>query len=143
MTKSILCAVDLTEDSRGVVEVAAEMATNLKEHLTILFSYRLNQLIGDGDVFLSKKEVEEEAARKFKSFEEIFLMNGQISYEFRSEIGFLSDRLESYIRKNDVNLLIIGQQLAQSNAEIKKTGIENFLDKLQIPVLVVPRQLTN
>jgi nucleotide-binding universal stress UspA family protein len=143
MTKSILCAVDLTDDSGGVVEVAAEMAANLNEHLTILFSYRLNQLIGDGDVFLSKKEVEEKAVREFKSFEKKFLKNGQLSYEFRSEIGFLSDRLESYIRKNEVDLLVIGQQLAQSNADVKKTGIENFLDKLQIPVLVVPRRLTN
>ncbi len=143
MAKSILCAVDLTDDSRGVVEVAADMAANLKEHLTILFSYRLNQLIGDGDVFLSKKEVEDEAARKFKSFEEKLLMNGQISYEFRAEVGFLSDRLESYIRKNEVDLLVIGQQLAQNNEEVKKAGIENFLDKLKIPVLVVPQRLTS
>ena len=143
MAKSILCAVDLTEDSSGVVEIAAEMASNLKEHLTILFSYRLNQIIDDGDVFLSKREVEANAAREFKSFEEKFLMNGGLSYEFRSEIGFLSDRLESYIRKHDVDLLVIGQHLAENNADVKKTGIENFLDKLQIPVLVVPQRLTS
>lgn len=138
MAKSILCAIDLTESSQSVVEFAAKMATELNEHLTIIFSYRLNQQYREGDVLLNKKEVEEKAAQEFKGFEEKFLRNSLVSYEFRSEVGFLSDRLESYNRKNDVDLLIIGQRLAQLSADYKKTGIEDFLDKLQIPVLVVP-----
>ncbi len=141
MAKSIVCAIDLTESSKGVVEVATKLASSLKEHLTIIFSYRLNQSMVEDDVFLNKKEVEGKAMAEFKGMEEMFLINGLTSYEFRSEIGFLSDRLLAYMSKHEVDLLIIGQQLAQINADYKKEGIENFLDKLQIPVLVVPHPL--
>ena len=142
MAKTILCAIDLSEASNHVVSVASKMASNLKEHLTVLFSYRLNQSINEADVFLNKREVEEKAMAKFKSFEVDFLMSGLTSYEFRSEVGFLSDRLDSYSKKNDIDILIIGQHLAQGSNDLRGSGLDNFLNKLQIPVLVVPETIT-
>ncbi len=139
MAKTILCAIDLSDSSDHVVEVASKMASNLREHLTVLFSYRLNQSINEADVFLNKKEVEKKALAKFKNFEEDFLISGITSYEFRSEIGFLSDRLDSYKKRNDIDMLIIGQHLAKVNMDHKDSGLDNFLTKLQIPILVIPQ----
>lgn len=140
MAKTILCAIDLSDSSDHVVEVASKMASNLSEHLTVLFSYRLNQSINEADVFLNKKEVEKKALEKFKNFEQNFMINGITSYEFRSEIGFLSDRLDSYKKRNDIDMLIIGQHLAQVNVDHKDSGLDNFLTNLQIPILVIPQR---
>lgn len=133
MAKTILCTIDMSQSSRQAVQWAMKMAQQLRAHLTILYTYRLIQSRG-GEVIQLKKQMEAEAQQQFALIEAELLINSGISYDFRTEIGFVSDRIEDHARKNNLNFLVMDKTLTTNSKET----IEELMENVRVPMLLVP-----
>jgi nucleotide-binding universal stress UspA family protein len=135
--KAILCALDFSEASDQVIKVALEIAAQKQTHLVVLYAYRLIQP-KDQDIAEYRKGIETRAQEDFLAIVKRLQINGAVPYEFRSEIGFLSDRIEVFLKKNKVDIIVMSQNLAHNINEHNGLTFEHFLDTTKIPVLVVP-----
>lgn len=136
--KSVLCVVDLGESTSDVLDVAASIASSTGSHVFILFAYRLINMDDSADVMLVKQAMENDAVRKFQVWEEKSLKQNDLSYEFNAEIGFTGDRIHSYIRRNLVSSVVIGERQAASCDEGRGLTLREFVSQKQIPVFIVP-----
>lgn len=130
--KAILCLIDFSEASRKALQWATEMAELSQAHLTILYSYRLLQ--AKAEALQNKKQKEVEALKKFLQWETEVLNNKQIRYDFRTEVGFMDDRVEAYVSKNPVSMLVIPKGIIPENNET----VRQIFDKLSVPLVIVP-----
>jgi nucleotide-binding universal stress UspA family protein len=137
--KSILCALDFSETSYGVMKKALELAVLRKSALTFLFSYRLVEPLGSA-LADYRKSMETKARQDFDTLVKRLKINSSVRYEFRSEIGFLSDRIEAFIKKNDVALIVLGQDMVNSINEHKGTSLEVTIQAEKIPLVIVPNE---
>lgn len=135
--KAILCALDFSEASDQVIKVALDIAAQKRTNLVVLYAYRLLQP-KDQEIAEYRKEIEMRAQQDFAGIVKRLGINGDVPYEFRSEIGFLSDRIETYLKKNAVDIIVMSQSLAHNINEHKGLTFEHFLDTARTPVLVVP-----
>ena len=135
--KSILCALDFSETSYAVMKKALELAAQRKSSLTFLFSYRLVEPLG---LALAdyRKSMEAKARQDFDAMVKRLKINSSVRYEFRSEIGFLSDRIEAFIKNNDVELVVLGQDMVRSINEHKGSSLELHIQSEKIPLVIVP-----
>ena len=133
MTKSILCAIDFSESSLHALQWAAELSSQFKCHLTVLYPYRLLQT-SKGDVVGVKQKNLELANKKFEALKNEFL-NGKVnSYNFTAEVGFLSDRIEDHIEKNSIMLMVLGKNMDSSSQD----NLQDLINTISVPVLIVP-----
>lgn len=137
MMKVILCVFDFSDASDSVIKVALEMAAQKKLTLVVLYAYRLLQP-ESSEITNYRNSMEERARTDFDELVKKLKINADVPYEFRAEIGFLSDRIEAFLKKNPVDTIVVGQNLAYPTNEQKEVSFENFLDTLNIPVVVVP-----
>ena len=137
--KPILCVVDLTEASLKVLEVAATIASAQKASLVILFSYRLINLEKINDTSKFRATMEELANEKFKKFEAEVLKAKGIPYEFQIEIGFLTDRINSHIRKDSAVMIVIGEKQASGIDESRSVTLQQFISSTNLPFVIVPQ----
>jgi nucleotide-binding universal stress UspA family protein len=135
--KAVLCALDFSEAPDNVVKVALDMAARKGESLVVLYAYRLLQPMNQ-DVGEYRKAMEKRAKSEFDGVVEKLKMKNDVPYEFRAEIGFLSERIADYMKKNSVDIIVMGQQLAHSINEHKGLTFDEFLGTANVPVLVVP-----
>ena len=135
--KAILCALDFSEASENIVKQAMDMAMQRGGGLIVLYAYRLIQPM-EGSMVDYRNSMEERAGRNFEAIMNRIEMNGSVPYEFRTEIGFLSDRVEDFTKRNTVDLIVMGQNLARTINEHRGMTFEHFLDTVNLPVLVVP-----
>jgi hypothetical protein len=133
MPNTILCTIDLSSSSKQSVKWAVAMAKQLDIHLTILYTYRLIHS-KDGEILQRKKNIEEEAHKQFKALEKEFLTEQNISYDFRIEIGFVSDRIEDHAKKNKLNFLVMDKTMSTNSNE----NFEELVENIQVPLLLVP-----
>lgn len=129
---TILCLIDFTEASQRELRWATTMASKLNAHLTILHAYRLLQ--SNTKVLQMKRQTEIEAREKFLKLEEDVLIHNSVEYEFRSEVGFMADRIEDYVSKNLVSMLIIHKSMIHESKE----SIQQVIDQLKVPLVIVP-----
>lgn len=134
---AILCALDFSDASDNVMEVALEMAAQKQTNLVVLFAYRLLQPESQ-EITEYRKNMEKQAQSDFATLTKKLKINGDVPFEFRAEIGFISDRIEVYMKRNPVGLVVLGQNLANSINEHKGLPLENFLQTMKVPVLIVP-----
>jgi hypothetical protein len=132
MKNGILCATDFTEASRGALKWSIQLAKELKTHLTILYTYRI--LKQNGEVLSMKKRMDEEGLKNFKALEKEWLDGSGVSYDFKTEIGFVDDRIEEHARKNRISLLVLDKSMTVKNKEAFNDLVEN----LQAPLVIVP-----
>lgn len=132
MSKGILCAIDFSDTSNEALRWAIDLARKLNEHLTVLYTYRL--LARNGGALEMKKKMESEALKNFSALEKDLLMNKGVSYEFKSEVGFVADRVKHHTDKNEVDLLVIGKNSNAGSSE----SLEDLMKKLDVPLVVVP-----
>jgi nucleotide-binding universal stress UspA family protein len=135
--KAILCALDFSEATDHVIKVALEVAAQKRTHLVVLYAYRLIQPKTQ-DITEYRNSMVSKARADFEAIVKRLKINGEVPYEFHSEIGFLSDRIEAYLKSNAVDMIVMSQNLAHSINEHKGLTFEHFLDSTKIPVLVVP-----
>ena len=119
------------------MRAALEMAHQYKTKVIGLFAYRLVQP-ASGTVSDYRKSVEKQARDEFQQMIQQMHFNGSVNYEFRSEIGFLTDRIDDYLQKSEVGMLIMSQDMADSINEHKGLTLQHFLHSLKVPLLIVP-----
>jgi len=131
--QTILCTVDFSATTQQSIEWGIIMARQLRAHLTILFVYRLI-LDRGGEIFHLKKAIEEEAQRKFNELEKDFLNGQGLSYDFKIEVGFVSDRIEDYAKKTSLRFLVINRSIESNSNET----LDELFEHIHIPMLLVP-----
>jgi nucleotide-binding universal stress UspA family protein len=131
MALEILCTTDFSDSSHDALRWSIELSRKLGAHLTILHAYRL--LKHDGEVVKMKRIIEEEATRNFGVWEKELLADAGISFDFKTEVGFVADRVKEYIRKHNVSFLVMGK-----NATGNKENFDEMVKHLQVPLVIVP-----
>ena len=97
MDNAILCTIDFSEPSRDVLKYAVHLSKQFNSHITILFTYRL--LNSSGDAVGIRRRIEEEAKQNFAALESEVLTNCGVPYDFKIEVGFVSNRVREYAKK--------------------------------------------
>lgn len=133
MTRGILCAVDFSEASRQALKWAVLFSKTQGSDLTILYTYRLAKKM-TGEAVAWKKKTEEEALQKFASFENEYLKTAGIKYEFKIELGFVADRIEHHMQKNDVDFLVMDKNLCSKS----KDTFDDLMEQVTVPLVIVP-----
>ena len=135
--KAILCALDFSEASENVIQEAFKLAAKNKTNLIVLFTYRLLQRKGES-LAEYRKGVEAKAKTDFETLLANIKNRIEVPFEFITEIGFLSDRIKFYIRRNKVEAVILCEKLAESINEQQEQSLESFITSLKIPVVIIP-----
>jgi nucleotide-binding universal stress UspA family protein len=138
MKDTILCAIDFSESSIQAFQYAVRLASTANAKLTILFSYRLIQTGQPEGVLGFKKKMETEAQEKYQEMEKKVINGQDLSRVFITEIGFMADNLESYIRKNPIAMLVLCHSMYLSLNDHKGPTFEKFLNSVNVPLLIVP-----
>lgn len=134
MNNDIICATDFSESSKEALRWSISLASKLKSHLTILFTYRLLNLHG-GEITELKKSIEKNAAENFIRLEKEFLAGKGISYDFKVEVGFISNRVRDHAKKNATSLLVMSSGDTSANRE----SFNELVETIQIPLVIVPK----
>lgn len=136
--KTILCAIDFSESSLQALKWTLNLAQLTHTQITVLFCYRLIAAGDDKETLDLKRNMENEALRKFNEIEKRVIKDRTISYRFVTEVGFFSHRIEMFIRKSPVALLVLGNSIIQDFNEYKNFSFEEFLKNNNVPVVIVP-----
>lgn len=139
--REILCVIDLSESSGRVLEVAARISHGCKAHLVVLFPFRLIQSGFLGDLPSLKLKLETEAREKFADLKKNLPPMDNLSVEFISEIGFIADRIESHVKRNRVDLVIIGQQQTVAANDIRSFNLQKIIANSKTPFVIVPTEV--
>ena len=139
--RPILCVIDLTPTSVQVLEVAARMAYALKSRITILFPYRLIDRGYKGEISKLKQQLEQEARENFAIVKAQVPLLDQVPFEFLPEIGFPADRISSFVRRNKVDSVIIGQRQASLINELSQMTLQNLITTTRLPFTIVPEEI--
>lgn len=131
--KTILCTIDFSQSTRHSLEWAVSMANQLRAHLSILYTYRLIQP-RSGEIFNQKKIIEQEAKQKFEALEKEYLVGKGISYDFKIEVGFVSDRIEDHAKKNSVNFVVMDKHVRANSNE----SFDELMEHIHVPMLLIP-----
>ncbi len=134
---TVLCVIDFSASSENTLRSALQLATKNKARITVLHPYRLNQVVKKENLGKVKRDIDEEAALNFKKISHV-LKKGNISYDFRSEVGFLTDRVQEHLRRSNIKLLVMNKGLADVNRE----ALNELIHQLEIPVIIVPQDKT-
>lgn len=133
MTKTILCTIDFSDSSKHALTWAINIAHKLNAPLTILYTYRLYSVKNSEAVEL-KKQLESKAQDNFHLLEKDLLEGRGIQYDFKTEVGFVTDRVENYVRNNSIGFLVMDKSMNFQNKEI----FNELVDHIRIPLVIVP-----
>jgi hypothetical protein len=133
MTKGIICTTDFSESSKDALKWSVSLAQLLNTRLTILYTYRLLNS-HNGEALELRKEIEESANRNFSSLERDILTGKGISYDFKIEVGFVSNRVKHYAKKDGVSFVVMGKRMNSTNKE----SFDELAESLQVPLVIVP-----
>jgi len=139
--KQILCVIDFTESSGKVLEVAVRIAKACTARLIVLYPYRLLKNGYGGDIPSLKKKLETEAKENFDNLKRNLLDVENLSCEFEPEIGFIADRIDAYVRKNNVEMVIIGQHQTAGTNDLKSFNLQSLITNAKLPFVVVPAEV--
>ena len=134
MEGTILCVIDFSDSSRKTLQWAIDNASETKSRLTVLYPYRLMKLQNGESAFEMRKKIEDEARLRFHELETELLADAQIPYEFKTEVGFLANRVEAHSKTQGVNVLVVNRDLKASHKE----SFDDLVDRTQIPVIIIP-----
>ena len=109
LTKAIVCSIDFTESSKDALKWAVSLAALHKTHLTVLFTYRLVNS-RNGEVMDLRRKIEENASRNFLLLENEILKGSGVPYDFKMEVGFVSNRIADYAKRNGASFLVMGKR---------------------------------
>lgn len=133
MTKGILCTIDFSEASREALKWSIALAESLHTNLTILYTYRLFNT-NDSDAPELKKKIELEANQQFSGLEKELLSEKKIPYEFKVEVGFVSNRVKDYSKKHGLSFLVVGDTMRTNNRE----SFDDLVKETRVPLVIVP-----
>ncbi|SRR5258708_16022427 len=136
--KTILCAIDFSESSLLALKWTMKMARLIQTKVTVLFCYRLIAAGDHGQTLDLKRNMEHDALKKFHEIEKKLINGKAVPYQFVTEVGFFPFRIETFIDKSPVGLLVMGNSIIQNFDEYKNLSFEQFLKNIKVPVIVVP-----
>lgn len=139
MKPSILCIIDLRSEASKVLEVAASVAQLTRSRLIIVFPYRLLNAKKGNDLLRQKYWLESDAREKFSALKKK-IFKQQLQYEFFPELGFVPDRVEDHLSRDNVDLIVIGNRQVYEFLADNGISIQDFSRQMNIPLLVVPDQ---
>ncbi len=134
MTLSVLCVIDFSESSKKALQWAVENARSNQSHLTVLYPYRLTQARHGENILAFRRKIEDEANQNFKILEKDLLLNKQISYDFKTEVGFIADRVEEHSKNHPINFLVVNNNVRMNNKE----SFDDLMENMQVPVVIIP-----
>lgn len=137
MKDQILCAIDFSESSLAALQWANKIARGSNATLAVLYSYRLLHTGKLNDIVSFRKKTEEDSRKKFAEMEKI-VFAGEVPTTFITEIGFFSDNIENFIRKNPMTLVVLSESMANTIYDHKGQSLIHFLKSLRVPLLIVP-----
>lgn len=132
MTNGIICTTDFSDSSKEALKWSIRLATKLGSRLTILYTYRLFKQ--NDEIIQAKRKIDEEALRDFSVLEQELLAGSGIEYDFKTEVGFIADRIAEHLKKNKLSFLVISKGMSIRNRET----FDDLLAKLKIPLVIVP-----
>jgi nucleotide-binding universal stress UspA family protein len=132
MNNAILCTIDFSEPSKDVLKYAVNLSKQFNSHITILYTYRL--LNSNGEAVEIRRKIEEQAKQNFAVLEKEVLAGSGASYDFRIEVGFVSNRVKEYAKKNGVSFLVMGKKMNGSSKE----SFDELAENIQVPLVIVP-----
>jgi hypothetical protein len=138
MKDHILCAIDFSESSMHALRWATKVAVGADGQLDVLYSYRLIQTGKVSDVLSFKRKTEEESKKKFGELERMFIKSADVRRNFITEIGFYSDNIEKFVRKNPLTVVVMSEFMAHSVYDHKGQSLLQFMKSIHVPLLVVP-----
>ena len=138
MKDYIPCAIDFSESSLHTLQCANKIALGTGAQLNVLYSYRLIQTGKVADILSFKRKTEEECKDKFLALMENVPDGKKQPVSFITEIGFYSDNIDNFIRKNPSTIVVVSDALAQSIYDHKGVTLLQFLKGLKVPLLIVP-----
>ncbi len=133
MTNEILCTIDFSESSKGALKWAVALAKTLNANLTVLHTYRLLPSRNDEAIEL-KKKMERDFLDRFRALETELLIDRGVTYKFKSEVGFVSNRVKEYSRSGRVGMLVMGNTMNSKSNE----SFDELAQTLDIPLVIVP-----
>lgn len=133
MNNAILCTIDFSDSSRDVLKYAVNLSKQYNSHMTVLYTYRLLNS-QDGEAVDIRKKIEEQAKQDFSVLEKEILVGSGVSYDFKIEVGFVSNRVKEYAKKNGVNFLVMGKKMNGSSKE----SFDELAENIQVPLVIVP-----
>jgi hypothetical protein len=102
--------------------------------LTVLYPYRLTRAQYGESALALRKKIEDEAKNSFKALEKDLLANKKLSYDFRTEIGFLADRVEEHTKNHSVVFMVIDKNLRKGNRE----SFDDLIESTDVPLVIIP-----
>lgn len=132
----VLCALDFSENTASVLQVAIGLSARFNSRLIILYAYRI--IPQNNSVTDYRKTTVQRAHDNFDKLANQLQLNGAVPYEFRAEIGFLSDRIESCLKAEPVQLIVMSEKTAFHINEHKGLSLKHFINQVATPVLIVP-----
>lgn len=133
MNQAILCTIDFSDASKDVLKYAVDLSKQMKNHLTVLYAYRLLNS-HNGEVMEARKKIEDNAKQKFSSLEKEILKGSGVPYDFKIEVGFVSNRVREYAKNTHVNFLVMGNKMNASSKE----SFDELAENLHVPLVIVP-----
>ena len=130
---SVLCLVDFSGSSEEALRTSIQYAVKNAARLIILYPYRLTTSVKNENLVKLKRDIEQEALRNFEKISNL-LDGTNVEYEFRSEVGFLTDRIQEQLRRNNIKIIIINKELAVQSNE----ALNDLIPNLTVPLIAVP-----
>ncbi len=138
MKDHILCAIDFSESSVNALRWANKIAGGTAADLAVLYSYRLIQTGKVADILSFQRKTEEEAKRSYLALSAGVKNGTAVPSSFITEIGFYSDNIEKFVRKNPSSVVVLSEKLAREIYDHKGQPLLSFLGTLQVPLFIVP-----
>ena len=137
--KKALYPSDFSPDS--VISAKAAIAYCIENNIELFFlhTYRLIKPTSDVDMINSsfKRELESNSIKAFNELENKFLIESGIKYHFRSEVGFLLDRMAYSTRNDKIDLLIFCDSIFQQVKSSIKTDEKGDFTLFNKPILKI------
>jgi nucleotide-binding universal stress UspA family protein len=133
MDNTILCTIDFSDSSRDVLKYAVNLSKQYNSHITVLYTYRLLNSL-NGEVIDIRKKIEEQAKQNFSILEKEVLAGSGVSYDFKIEVGFVSNRVREYAKTNGVSFLVMGKKMNGSSRE----SFDELAENIHVPLVIVP-----
>ena len=136
--KQILCVIDFSDSAGRVWSVATGIASACGAKLIVLFPYRLIDYSHRGDVPSLKRKLETDAKEKFASLQSTNPETVNVPCEFHAEIGFMADRINAYVKRNTIDMVVVGQEATAGAVDTKGFNLQELISSSKLPFIIVP-----
>lgn len=146
MFKRIIYPTDFSESSNRSLSFVLDIAYSHQSELIIFYTYRLisNKEKHDNMNGVSiKKEKERIALKKFEKLRKTHPDFSKVDHCFVTEVGFTDERISSAIKRFDVDLLIIPENIQRKLEENHDLSKEKFASHFHCSVLLMTTMLVN